>query len=303
MSKFVSGSVWFEVDQKEPSRVYNRYRIGNIIKGDLLLDRFELSFLLLNAKSVFSKSPSADRLNNLATLMSEEGDIERLVVFSNLKSKGLVCKIEKDILKLKHKDEPSWIRYLTIRNENGFFNPGESGDHEAFYAIVDSDGDTTYYQVSKIDLLGRSDYKLDKPVVKFDFLDLMTAENADYGRKRKIGHEIVIAPEQENADHYGGNSDISTLKKRVRSDLVSRNMIVRTGFKYGADFRLYSESIEGHADYLLIVSEKDSLRWYDISRAARIASSVHKEFIIATALDDRIEYFSILRMKDILAQI
>ncbi len=303
MSEFIAGPLFFEVEQKEPGRVYNRYRIGNIVEGNLLLDRFELGFLLLNAKSIFTRMSAAERLDNLSSLLSEEGDIEKLLVFSHFKTKGMVCKLEKDVLKLRHKDEHSWTMKVVVRNENGFFNPGMQQDDGTHYSILDSDGDITFYLVQAVDPVGKSQKGSEEPRTRFGFLDLSVTEGNEYGIKRKIGHEIMIAPEQNDTTSYGNNTEISPLKRKVYADLVSRNLIIRTGFKYGADFRLYTESLEGHAEYLLLVSEKDTLRWYDISRAARIASSVHKEFIIASDNKGKIEYFSISRLKDVLTQI
>lgn len=300
MSKFISGPMEFEVEQKEPSRTYNRYRLGNIVGGDLLLDRFELGFLLLNAKSIFSQHNAERRLDDLASLLTEEGDIDRLLVFSKLKSKGQVAKVEKDVIRYRPKDAHNWSGQIVVRNENDPFRHFEASDAAINYSVVDSDGDVTYYNIKRVDLQGRSIESVNERRVKIGSLDLTATVRSDYGLRRKVGHEIVIMPESSEGDLGGTAAEGLALKKRIYSDLISRKLLVRTGFKYGADFRLYTESIEGHAEYLLLISEKGTLRWYDVSRAARIASSVHKQFIIAAELNEKIEYFSVSRVKDIL---
>ena len=298
MAKIISGQKEFTVDKSEPGRVYNRYRIGNVVRGDLLLDRFELGFLLLHAKSVFTDTSPQDRLSLLASELSEDRDTDLLIVYSRLKSKGLVAKIESNTIKFRSKDSRHWAGSLTVLNENEFFNMAVIRRGEDTFAVVDSDGDFTLYSAKNVNPAGASYLQgtLQRRTGKFR---LALAEDESSGIAKRVGSGISMAPEEFDGAGKIGENKMMSLKSRGFRDLISRSLLVRTGFKYGADFRLYERSIEGHAEHLLLVSEPNSLRWYDISRAARIASSVHKNFMIASEVDGEIIYFSVSRIKDV----
>jgi tRNA-intron endonuclease, archaea type len=65
--------------------------------------------------------------------------------------------------------------------------------------------------------------------------------------------------------------------------LRERQLVVKTGFKYGAHFRAYPRNPEhAHARYLVhAVEDRFEAPWSEIARGVRVAQGVRKEFLLA----------------------
>jgi tRNA-intron endonuclease len=85
----------------------------------------------------------------------------------------------------------------------------------------------------------------------------------------------------------------------VYKDLRDRGYIVKTGFKYGCHFRVYRNSIEEHAEYLVhSYVEHGSINVDDLMKQARLAHSVKKKMVMALVDEENdITYFSVDRTK------
>ncbi|MBN1785615.1 MAG: tRNA-intron lyase [Candidatus Methanofastidiosa archaeon] len=71
-------------------------------------------------------------------------------------------------------------------------------------------------------------------------------------------------------------------KYSVYKDLRDRGYIVKTGFKYGCHFRVYRNTVEEHAEYLVhSYVEHGSMEVDEIIKQARLAHSVKKKLVIA----------------------
>jgi len=87
------------------------------------------------------------------------------------------------------------------------------------------------------------------------------------------------------------------VRYRAYEDLRDRGLVVKTGFKYGAHFRVYADPIEGHAKYLVhAVPPNFESTWPEISRAIRLAHSVKKEMLFAIVRDEAVDYVRIKRV-------
>ncbi|MEM4160642.1 MAG: tRNA-intron lyase, partial [Thermoplasmata archaeon] len=86
---------------------------------------------------------------------------------------------------------------------------------------------------------------------------------------------------------------------RVYKDLKARNLIVKTGFKYGTHFRAYEEDPEkAHAKYLVHALKRNYKgSWPDISGAVRLAHGVRKTIVFAGIGDGEITYLSLERTR------
>jgi tRNA-intron endonuclease len=90
-------------------------------------------------------------------------------------------------------------------------------------------------------------------------------------------------------------------KFRVYKDLRDRNLVVKTGFKFGTHFRVYKQ-VKGpgkvpHSEYLVHTVPEDHVFLPPVlSRAVRLAHSVRKLMIFAYAGDD-VGYLEIKRLK------
>jgi tRNA-intron endonuclease len=85
----------------------------------------------------------------------------------------------------------------------------------------------------------------------------------------------------------------------VFKDLKNRGLIVKTGFKFGAHFRVYtSKPDDTHAEYLIHVVDKGfRSTWAEVSRAVRLAHSVNKEIIFARVDLDKIDFIVFGRLR------
>jgi tRNA-intron endonuclease, archaea type len=83
-------------------------------------------------------------------------------------------------------------------------------------------------------------------------------------------------------------------------DLRSRELVVKTGFKYGAHFRAYPRNPEhAHARYLIqAVPETHRSRWPTIAGGVRVAQGVRKEFLLAgVGPDGPVRFLSLERIR------
>ena len=68
----------------------------------------------------------------------------------------------------------------------------------------------------------------------------------------------------------------------IVSDLLSRGLAVRPGFKYGTRWRAYSGLVGGeHAPWLIVPQEDAPMGWDDACLAARLAAGVNKIWLCA----------------------
>ncbi|MCC7553138.1 MAG: tRNA-intron lyase [Methanobacteriaceae archaeon] len=84
----------------------------------------------------------------------------------------------------------------------------------------------------------------------------------------------------------------------VYKDLKDRGYIIRTGFKYGAEFRLYdrgSQPGDGHSDYLVkVFFEDNNIPVMDFASYVRVSHGVNKNFLLAVVDEDLdITYYNI----------
>jgi len=92
------------------------------------------------------------------------------------------------------------------------------------------------------------------------------------------------------------------MKRRVYRDLRDRNLVVKTGFKFGSHFRVYKR-VEGskkvpHSEYLVHSVPDDYVFHLPVvSRAIRLAHSVRKHMVFAYPDEGEVRYLEIKRLK------
>jgi tRNA-intron endonuclease len=84
--------------------------------------------------------------------------------------------------------------------------------------------------------------------------------------------------------------------------LRERQLVVKTGFKYGAHFRAYPRNPEhAHARYLVhAVQDRFEAPWSEIARGVRVAQGVRKEFLLAGVTqtpDATVRFLSLERVR------
>jgi tRNA-intron endonuclease, archaea type len=84
----------------------------------------------------------------------------------------------------------------------------------------------------------------------------------------------------------------------VFKDLRNRGYIVKTGFKYGSEFRLYERGKspgDGHSNYLVkVATENSKFMMSDLSSYVRVAHGVNKKLLFAVVDDENdITYYNV----------
>jgi tRNA-intron endonuclease len=98
-----------------------------------------------------------------------------------------------------------------------------------------------------------------------------------------------------------GNEEDFLRRYGVYKDLRGRGYVLKTGFKFGAHFRVYERgefSQEGHSAFLVhVVPEDSTMAFPELSRAVRLSQSVKKRMIFAVVdHEGDITYYQIDRM-------
>ncbi|MEC9173758.1 MAG: hypothetical protein VX804_01670 [Candidatus Thermoplasmatota archaeon] len=93
--------------------------------------------------------------------------------------------------------------------------------------------------------------------------------------------------------------DDSTLHSIVLSDLISRGLAIRSGFKYGTLWRGYSTDIgDEHAPWLIDTVIEAPINWTQACLNARLAAGVNKQYIIGiTDQDNRSDSIQYLEFR------
>ncbi len=91
-----------------------------------------------------------------------------------------------------------------------------------------------------------------------------------------------------------------TIHNTVLSDLISRGLAIRSGFKYGTLWRVYSSNVgDEHAPWLIDTEVEAPINWTQACLNARLAAGVNKKYAIAITDRDNhvnsIQYLEIRR--------
>ncbi len=173
---------------------------------------------------------------------------------------------------------------------------------EIVLAIVDEESEITYYLASKPELLGEQVEEL--PKIRGSILkDRVITENVEVFRKFFYGSEfggfVVLSLfeslyllekgflELDSAEKLLEaikNSEGFEERYEVYKDLKNRKFVVKTGFKFGSDFRIYRkvDSAEDlpHSEFLVSIVNSEIVP-RDLARAVRLANSVRKKLVFA----------------------
>ncbi len=114
------------------------------------------------------------------------------------------------------------------------------------------------------------------------------------GKKNLSFNELVDKGNGIERDFYS--------RYLVYSDLRERGLLVRTGLKFGSDYRVYGRGVSiktGHSDYLVhVVPEEYNCSFPELARAVRLSQNVNKEMIYALVDGEGdITYYRVDRVK------
>jgi tRNA-intron endonuclease len=326
---------------KDIGRLYNRSHIGKSLRGNKLqLDLLEGVFLLDEGKIKIKKginNVNFEKLLYLASKKISHFEIKYLV-FKDLRKRGHTIKLyDKDkTIAFKHSKNKFYVIVFSERDELDLKiirakirNFTKNGKY-LWIAIVDDEGDITYYDVSILKIKGcikkhkfpkGSCVLLENRAIIFDNkLANILFEKEFFGKP--FGESLQISLVETLYLFKKGVIEITTSdgkrfskekieiiisKKQpdiserlvVFEDLKKRGLIVKTGFKFGSHFRAYTKGPDKtHAEYLIhVVSEDFKSIWEEISRAVRLAHSVNKEICFAQISKSKIDYIKFGRLR------
>lgn len=222
---------------------------------------------------------------------------------------------------------------FNIKNILDILNKVKNIKKKAMIGMVDCEGDVTYYKLSTIDLKGDVNIP-DNKEIEGTFIDhrfILTWDGdeeddceiednkmiIDSNPSGKNDYELSFMEtiflmekgllSSENETRFSKLEEIRKeaeknigdfkMKYRIYKDLRDRNIIPKTGFKYGTTFRCYlHDPKRSHAQYLVRpISDEFLTSWYDVSRSVRLAHSVKKDFLFAVDMDEKVKYVEIKR--------
>ncbi len=295
--------VLFEISiNKKPEFIINKMKLGSVMNKRLILNAYECLYLY-EKKVIRPLDRAIDSTEGVLSLVASDTDfLNRFMVYSFLKSKGLhVNPVDHALFWDRNSRRPMKGPVIVISEDQkiGFSDLFLNSRH--MYAAIDDDYGITMFTSELIDIRGDLGLLLSDgiEVENINGINVTSEKNVPewFGNRfsdLKILNkfEATLLPARKSETKIDSNLALETFK-----DLVSRGFIVRSGFKYGANFRLYSKSIEEHAKYLVHVIEEPE-EWYKISRAVRVAQGVRKVMVFAGKIDEKIVYIKINRIKD-----
>lgn len=349
MKGFIQDSEVIIQDSREASQIYNRGWFGAPQSGGALrLDLIEALFLLETGRLDIMRGTRKVNFSQLLKLGNNNlRNFEiKYLVYCDLRGRGYIVKGNSgsaDFRVFPRGGAPSkgaskwWVCALSERTLFSFKQVLEDLKickglrKNLLLAIVDEEGDVTYYEVLLAKPSGRLRRSLKSKPIEGIFtgdrviiVDTKSAEILrDYFYGKLMGDklqlsllEAVYLAENEllilkNAK-TGRRIGLENLKKQARKiqrdfdlrlraydDLKNRGLVVKTGFKYGSHFRAYEgDPNKMHARFLVhAVPAGYSAIWPEISRAIRLAHGVRKEILFGEVGEDAVEYLQLSRCR------
>jgi len=210
----------------------------------------------------------------------------------------------------------------------------KSAKKSLLIGVIDEEGDPTYYKVRMISISGKitswdkskepiNGWLVDDKVYVYDPTFIQQLQSNGYFGKVFDNYLVLSTMEamflisnnflivknsktnrkisnQYFKKIYKENSKNLYDRFEVYSDLRKRNLIVKTGFKYGTHFRCYiNDPDKVHAKYLVhVIPSNYKTSWAEVSRAIRLSHGVKKEMLFAfVGKSGEIKYLNIERVK------
>lgn len=323
-------------DEKEAATLYNKGAYGTPVSGGGLdLDLVEAAYLAeMNRLDVVVKGWRLEPVELLA-LAAAAGELfeVRWHVYRDLRGRALVVKpharADFQIYPRGGLPGKSPATHLVHAvSERDLFHPGRFAEEcreaakfgrRVLAALVDEEGDVTYYEARLEDPRGETPARLaelpgdallftDRVLVKDDVLRAELAKE-HYGRAVGPALELPLVEAVHLAEtaglrlkdaSRGAPASAEEARRRARAgqpdfdlrhatfaDLRARGVVAKTGFKYGTHFRVYPKGPdEGHAPFLVHAVVPDQpIPWPDVAGWIRVSHGVRKTLLLAAGAD------------------
>lgn len=331
-------------DEREANTLYNKGAFGTPQSGgSLVLTLTEALYLVENNRLRVEGHDAASLLRHAS---ATEEDFElRYIVYRDLRSRTFVVKPS------SHLDYNVYPRgtipgraasshVVRCISERASLDPAAvAADHarasklgkKLLLAVVDEEGDLTYYEASLEDL--RADIPalprdtttatlledrvlvLDAAAAKALFADGYFGRDIGLGLQLALPEALYLAEEgrllvtgangrarlspDELAERARALEPEFELRRALYRHLRRRGVVVKTGFKYGTHFRAYvGAPEEEHAPYLVhAVAPGRALPWPEVAGFVRLAHGVRKRLFFAVPEGEGFALLELARRK------
>jgi tRNA-intron endonuclease len=318
---------------KDIGKLYYRSNFGKLLDNGLELNLLEGAFLLEEGKIKIFKDKEELGFEDIIRIAEEKiaHFSTKYRIYKDLRKRGYTLRISEEEEGFYHEQN-----FISAFSERDILNLQNTKDlvkrlgKDIWFAIVDEEGDITYYTVSLSNPKGEVEegifpkgegFYSENSVILFDHeLSKALHTKEFFGKSFGKGLQLSMVEALYLSEKgilkikttNGERITLKRLKKEVKEmqpdimlrlavfkDLKRRGLIVKTGFKFGAHFRAYSKHPDKtHAEYLIHVPGKEyQAIWSEISRAVRLAHSVNKEIAFALVNRDKIEYIRFGRLR------
>ena len=289
------------------------------------MNLLEAAYLVESGRLVVRRSKKGKEMGLLDLIeggLKDNGRfMEAYLVFRDVRNRGIIALGEGEgaFLRYPRGKRPgsspadSWISVYREHDEvspRGLWHEAKrrAGMRMGFLcALVDADWDITYYDISPY---GHSDPKLQarrrraQKTSKTTLREMegggallwdpsLKDELSGSGIGVPLGDGLLLSREERQAlsvtPDAASEPDMDRTKLSVYKNMIGKGWMVKTGFKYGTHFRVYTQgSMEHHSDLLVHCMLPDAgLTWDELARAIRLSHSVRKRFLMAIPLDER----------------
>jgi len=285
----ICNNIHFQFLGMDASQILNRYHTGKISGDKMFLEPCESIYLCMKGKiSPVEKMGMSEIISSVF-----HDDLYIYYVYSVLKSKGFIVKRDGNRFYYRRVGENFGIPVILIKEGDVIGFSTLYVDSPAIFITVDEEKSITYFRATPVDPSGN----IRSHVVK-----------GSVGKLNNVYYTVNPEPEWFGQDFMGARilnrfesayilDEIHSDEDLLYRDLVDRNFIVKSGFKYGQNFRIYSDSMNDHAEFLVSLMKCDE--WYKISRAIRLSVSVRKKTLLAGFIGTKLKYLYIERLRDI----
>ncbi len=277
----------FRPTGKSYSSLMNRYKLGKVRNSTLVLDPYECVFLM----SLGKIAPETKRsVEEIIRHFDESGNFSGIfTAYFAIKKAGFYARVEGTQIYIRKRPSDSPVTVSVYTDSNRSSVPLLSGTEEKLSAVVDMDGDITIFATSSAELKGNSIEQEERSVSG------LGEEGRWPGYSR--GSLKLFSDIENRKTGQESSSKPDCTRYLVYSDLTDKGLILKSGFKYGADFRAYVGRESEHAEYLINIIVPD-IPWSDISRIVRVSTAVRKKAIMAFEEADGLHYVLARRLKD-----
>lgn len=295
-------------------QLYDASGYGEPLEGDeVSLTPVEAAYLLRKGK--LEDVDGYDYASFVRRAVDEEPVLR---VYADLRDRGYYLSHDDELYLYARGDHPAKASPETRVEAVDEDAAVEVGTLSSLLAVADDDGDVTYFSVEREEPEGgfpsldggvQVDTETDgRGAEVVSGGDALREARYGYGAREPDGEDdaLFLSPvEAAYLDEIGvleaPEAEADARLLAVYADLRDSGVCPRTGFKFGADFRVYEKPDDDHAALLISSFERDAcLPVVELSRAVRLAHGVRKRMVFALVeegdgSDDSVEYIVVER--------